>query len=162
MGPTRKKGSRIIVAKMSSYKDREKIVTAARKQVPGNNEPFVSAHLPPEQLSARSMNKQIVENMKKTNPDDLKVRMTGTELFVNNDKIKPPVAKPTTLEVLNPNKTLLQRAQRLPQRSASTSLPSGFSFCSDVFQVKSVNDIRAAYLKTMTNPNRTGNHYILA
>ena len=145
---------RIIVAKVSFFKDKELILEAWKRYTTrrtaslprSQNTPFVSNHLPPEIISERSLNWHTLKTQTGGNPQGVKV--VGPTLFYKGGRVRPPVAKPSASEILSPDKDVLERARKLPK--ASHSADNGWT--ARVFRITSVGDVRAAFLAVMTDP----------
>ena len=157
------KRPRMIVAKLSSYKDKETIIEAWRQCRSGSKldkskgSPKVTTHLPQELLEQRSLNFQLVDNIKAVaGPDKVSVKLAYDKAYVNNQPIHPKVTKPSVGDILKITEEETKEALQLQRRVSTTRTERGSSFVAEAIRTSSLNAVRTAYKQVLSDPRRAG------
>jgi len=160
---------RVIVAKVTFYKDKEAILSAWRansKSADGGDLKLkLTNHLPPEVLEKRAMSFKEVENMKAkcSDPSTLDVKVNVDKVYVNKQLVKPKVQKPTTEEILNVTTDEKHEVSHLKSGSSGLKMERGSCFKAVAYKVKSIGEVRMAYKLHCANPVfQAATHNILA
>jgi len=162
IGKASAKVCRPIVAKATYYKDRELMLTAWRKKNgfqrrqqgdTDRSQLKLTCHYPQEIMERRALNFQMVEDTKKIcNPDDLTIKHNVDKLYINNQRIRPRVVKPSIDEILNTPSDEKQEMKKLKSVFSDHKLERGSTFLAQAVKVTSINEARLAYKKAVMNP----------
>lgn len=166
LGVQKGEHSRPIFIRCLYMQDKERIMQSLiryRKEE-NNKTAFMSNHLPPEVLSKRSINQHLLTKMKlNAGTQDIKVKIDVDKMYVNNELIKPKVIKPTTDEVLNIDKSVIENGNQLPSGVSKQVFERGSSFVAQVFKTTNLKQVREAYLHVLSDPSRAkATHNIMA
>ncbi len=168
IGSTREnKSARPIVVSFLSRKDKEDILRAwySKHGKPEGNQVKLTNQVPYEIVQRRAKNYQVVNDMKAKAPEgsDIKYRMQGDKLYVNNQLIKPKVQPVTVADILSVNTNDIQDTKNYPQGDSEILIDRGSSFSAKVLTTTNVNEFRMAYKTTVSDPSRArATHSILA
>ena len=167
------KKPRLLVITCSSSSDKALIQAAwnvkpqNRPPQPTSNKTFlpkVTSHLPPDILATRSVNIQMINNIKrKAGSQAINTKIVGQNAYVNNNLLKPLVTKPTVEELLNTETEERASMMKLPSQFSQVCIEKGSSFVAEAIKVRSVQQVRLAYKRALLDPTRTkATHNILA
>ena len=170
IGPTRdSKNPRPIVAKLLSFRDKQTILDAWRRKGGPPDVPKtklkLTNQLPQETLHCRSLNYQLLDNAKASagGGAELKYRMEGDKLTINNQMIKPPVGKLSAADILEVDSAARRRANLIPKGASRTASERGSTFSAEVFRTTSIAEVRDIYKTSVGCPIKArANHNILA
>ena len=98
--------------------------------------PFLPNHLPPNKLAQRSLNHQLVKNLRSSaGGQDLKVEVKAYKIYANSDLMRPKVTKPSAEEILHPNHDDLSGANKLCTSMSYQVVECGSTFVAEVFHL---------------------------
>ena len=164
MGPSGQKHPRPIVARLTFFKDKERILQSWREQGKHDfKQPRVTQQLPPETVAQRGLNYHIIEETKDAAGDEkknLKISTKEDKVYINNQLIKPRVIKPPLDKLLCKDEGA---ASNIPSEISPMLHERGSNFQAQAFQIKSINDVRLTYERVLRNPMAArASHNILA
>lgn len=125
----------------------------------------ITSHFPSEvQEERRKMGLRIEQVQRASGDDKLKVKMTNSELYINGEKQRELLVPPTTREILNMSpherSETIKNAPTLIQ--GDTLSEKGSHFTATVAEVKSIQDVRAAYCSLLCDPAKAGASHNIA
>lgn len=166
---------RLIVAKLSFYKDRDTILEAWRqhkaattmqsakgtKQLGIHN---ITTQLPQQTLEQRRLNLQMVENMKiSSGEDNITCKLVGDKAYVNNELIRPKILLPSVEQLLNIDGDEKTKASKLSRAESTMMSERGSTFVAEAYKASSMQEVRMAYRRVVSTPEKTkASHNILA
>jgi len=126
--------------------------------------PKVTSQLPPDVMATRSVNIQMINNIRrKAGSQSVSTKIVGTNAYVNNNLMRPLVTKPTVEDLLNTTTDEIAIMNKLPSQVSKTFIEKGSSFVAEAIKVRSAQQVRLAYKRALLDPSRTkATHNILA
>ena len=91
--------TRPIVAKPTRYKDTQRLLSHRRRGINDKNYPWISPQFPESVREERIQLAQIADHAHKKNRS-VKSQITPNTLFINGQKVSPPLARTSAAEVL--------------------------------------------------------------
>ena len=167
MGPPVQGRTRQIVARLTYYKDKERILRGWKTTGQmDRTQPRITQQLPQETMSMRAKQYHLIEerkSMAKEGKNDLKISMKADKLYINQQLIRPDVAKPPLSLILSLDQDDLEKARKLPHAFSRTFEERGSMFQAEAVQVKSIIEVRLAYQKLLSCPQAArATHNIMA
>ncbi len=161
------KSARPKVVNLLSRKDKEHIIQGwhAKCRKMDESQVRLTNQVPFEIVQRRAKNYQMVNDMKAKAPEgtEVKYRMQGDKLYINNQLIKPKVEKVTVADMFSLDMDDVGAAEDYPQGESKTLFDRGSSFSAKVIMTANINEVRKAYKTTVASPARAkATHNILA
>lgn len=158
---------RPIVARLTFYKDKDKILRnwnlTGQKD---RSQPRVTQQIPTELLAKRAQNYHLIEEAKAAATDKkahLKISVKGDNLYINQQRITPKVMKPSLMDVLSTDSDDLDKARKLPHAISPILQEAGSMFQSEAVRTKSISEVRLAYRKLLSCPDAArASHNVMA
>lgn len=154
MGEAAHGRSRPIVARLTYYKDKERIIrnwnALGQKD---RKHPRVTQQVPTEVLAKRAQSHHLIEQKKASITDKkakIKVTRKGEKLYINQQLVTPEVVKPSLAEVLVANADELAKARKLPHALSPQLHECGSVFQAEAVRVKSTSEVRLSYKRLLT------------
>ena len=152
IGPIRdSKNPLPIVPKLLSFRDKQTILDAWRcKGGPPDAHKTklkLTNQLPQETLHSTTLNYQLLDNAKASAGEgaELKYRMEGDKLTINNQQIKPPVGKLSASDILDVDTAARRCVNLLPKGVSRTVSERGSTFSTEVHRTTSIAEVRDIY-----------------
>jgi hypothetical protein len=147
--------ARPIVAKMPS-KQADFLMKFAKSLPRGDGSVGIARQLPQETRERRQQLWEMGEQEKSKTVQPVEAHMTMDSLFINGQHYSDPVCPPTAHELLLMTQEEKQQLKtEAPQLHAGKSLiQTGSSFVAAAADVRTINDVRAAYKIFVSSPGR--------
>ena len=149
MGDVNPEGKpRPVVAKPTRYKDTQRLLGHRRREIDKKTDPWISPQFPESVREQRIQLAQMADHAHKKDRS-VKTKITHTTLFINGQKVSPPLAPTSAAEVLllpKPEQRELSETKFVQTNMTSVK---GSTFVGRGINVKSLNDVRKAQKSLM-------------
>lgn len=153
---------RPIVAKLCRFKDREYILQKTKKphsqRVKGAV--FVTPQIPEELRESRAKIGVLADAYRKKDANT-NIKVKNSKLYVNNNHIYDHISPPTTQEVLSIDEETQKQLMKIKLADTKVVTEQGSMFSAKAVKVKSLNDVRQAYLKVASDPSLARQSHII-